>query len=305
MRDVLEAIAEAGQAERNAIADRRPHALWRYAATSRCRIVSKAAFRCWWWAPLLSVSCATMSAPSTASRRLAMEPDHARTIYRDAQARGQGERRALRFSPRAGPRLQRIVADRAARRRRQLVGPRSPSKRRTAWELLREAWQDPFPCTLHGGDRRPVACDATRGARRGSALSDAGRQPDARNQDVAAGRPAEVWAQVSRAFNLIAYYDGSVVAVYAGDQIESRTISVPPGRANDLAASVAQAGIADSTNRVRPSGQATALATGVPRFLDQVQQIAGAMPSGSYGARPDTALSSPRARCRGPPIRAL
>ncbi len=107
------------------------------------------------------------------------------------------------------------------------------------------------------------------------------------------GRPAEVWAQVSRAFNLIAYYDGSVVAVYAGDQIESRTISVPPGRANDLAASVAQAGIADSTNRVRPSGQATALATGVPRFLDQVQQIAGAMPSGSYGARPDTAHIQP------------
>lgn len=113
------------------------------------------------------------------------------------------------------------------------------------------------------------------------------------------GRPAEVWAQVSRAFNLIAYYDGSVVTVYSGDQVESRTVTVPPGRANDLAASVTQAGIADATNRVRPSGQATVLATGVPRFLDQVQQIAGGMPSGSYAGRPDTAQIQP-VRAQGP-----
>ena len=113
------------------------------------------------------------------------------------------------------------------------------------------------------------------------------------------GRPVEVWAQIARAFNLIAYYDGSVVAVYTGDQVESRTVSVPPGRANDLAASVAQAGIADATNRVRPSGQATVLATGVPRFLDQVQQLAAAMPSGSFGGRPDTAQIQP-ARAQGP-----
>lgn len=113
------------------------------------------------------------------------------------------------------------------------------------------------------------------------------------------GRPADVWAQVSRAFNLIAYYDGSVVTVYASDQVESRTINVPPGRANDLAASIAQAGIADTTNRVRPSGQATVLATGVPKFLDQVQQLAGAMPSGTYGTRPDTAQIQP-ARAQGP-----
>lgn len=114
------------------------------------------------------------------------------------------------------------------------------------------------------------------------------------------GRPAEVWAQVARAFNLIAYYDGSVVTVYAGDQVESRTVTVPPGRANDLAASVVQAGIADATNRVRPSGQASVLATGVPKFLDQVQQIAGAMPSATYGGRPDTAHIQPARSVQGP-----
>lgn len=114
------------------------------------------------------------------------------------------------------------------------------------------------------------------------------------------GRPAEVWAQVARAFNLIAYYDGSVVTVYSGEQVESRTVSVPPGRANDLAANIAQAGIADATNRVRPSGQATVLATGVPKFLDQVQQLAAAMPSGSLAGRPDTAQIHPARSAPGP-----
>ncbi|MCW4460980.1 type III secretion system outer membrane ring subunit SctC [Sphingomonas sp. BT-65] len=114
------------------------------------------------------------------------------------------------------------------------------------------------------------------------------------------GRPADVWTQVARAFNLIAYYDGSVVTVYSSDQVESRTVAVPPGRANELAASIAQAGIADATNRVRPSGQATVLATGVPKFLDQVQQLAGAMPSGTYGMRPDTAQIQPARSVQGP-----
>ncbi|AHE54848.1 type III secretion system outer membrane ring subunit SctC [Sphingomonas sanxanigenens] len=93
-----------------------------------------------------------------------------------------------------------------------------------------------------------------------------------------AGPPAQVWATVSRSFNLIAYYDGSVVTVYSGDQIESRTMSVPPGRATELAAAIAEAGLADATNRVRPTGTATLLASGVPKFLDQVQQLAAAAP---------------------------
>ncbi|PCD03207.1 EscC/YscC/HrcC family type III secretion system outer membrane ring protein [Sphingomonas spermidinifaciens] len=113
------------------------------------------------------------------------------------------------------------------------------------------------------------------------------------------GAPAQVWNQVSRAFNLVAYYDGSVVTVYSADQVESRTVSVPAGRAPELAAGVADAGLADSTNRVRPTGEATILATGVPRFLDQVQQLAAAAPSrslpGMGGIGPNTAQIAPAA----------
>lgn len=110
-----------------------------------------------------------------------------------------------------------------------------------------------------------------------------------------AGPPAQVWATVSRSFNLIAYYDGSVVNVYSADQVESRTVAVPTGRANELAASVADAGLADATNRVRPTGPATLLTIGVPKFLDQVQQLAAAAPPRPLGDRPDTAQIQPGA----------
>ncbi len=117
------------------------------------------------------------------------------------------------------------------------------------------------------------------------------------------GAPAQVWNQVSRAFNLIAYYDGSVVTVYSADQVESRTVSVPAGRAPELAAGVSDAGLADATNRVRPTGDATILATGVPRFLDQVQQLAAAAPNrsmpGMGGTGPNTAQIAPAA-AQGP-----
>ncbi|MGF7146941.1 type III secretion protein C [Sphingomonas zeicaulis] len=111
-----------------------------------------------------------------------------------------------------------------------------------------------------------------------------------------AGPPAQVWATVSRSFNLIAYYDGSVVTVYSGDQIESRTLTVPPGRSNELTAAIMDAGLTDMTNRVRPTSPTTLLAMGVPKFLDQVQQLAAAAPPRpGYRGDPQTAQIVPGA----------
>jgi type III secretion protein C len=92
------------------------------------------------------------------------------------------------------------------------------------------------------------------------------------------GVPAAVWSRVARAFNLIAYYDGSVVTVYAASQVQTRTVSVSSGRASDMVAAAARAGLIDSTNKVQATGSDSVLATGVPRFLDQAQQIASGMP---------------------------
>ncbi|SDA36243.1 type III secretion protein C [Sphingomonas sp. NFR15] len=93
------------------------------------------------------------------------------------------------------------------------------------------------------------------------------------------GAPASVWANVSRAFNLVGYHDGATVAVYAAKDVQSRTVAVPAGRAQELASAIARAGLADDNNHVRVTSAQSLLATGVPKFVDQVQQLAAALPA--------------------------
>ncbi len=107
------------------------------------------------------------------------------------------------------------------------------------------------------------------------------------------GQPADIWRQVSSAFNLIAYYDGAVVTVYSANDVESRTLTVAPGRAADLSSAVTRGQLSDSTNRVRITSAEGVMATGVPRFLDQVQQLASAMPRTAVRERPPIAAIAP------------
>lgn len=107
------------------------------------------------------------------------------------------------------------------------------------------------------------------------------------------GPPAQIWAQVSAAFNLIAYYDGSVVTVYASNDVQSRTLTVASGRAGQLASAVGRARLSDGNNRIRITSAEALLATGVPRYLDQVQQLAGAIPNTVLRERPPVAAIQP------------
>ncbi len=107
------------------------------------------------------------------------------------------------------------------------------------------------------------------------------------------GMPADIWRQVASAFNLIAYYDGSVVTVYSANDVQSRTMSVATGRAADLSGAVTRGRLSDGNNRVRITSAESVLATGVPRFLDQVQQIASAQPRTAVRERPPVAAIAP------------
>lgn len=100
------------------------------------------------------------------------------------------------------------------------------------------------------------------------------------------GMPADIWHKISSSFNLIAYYDGVIVTVYNANDVESRTMTVAPGRASDLSSAVARGRLSDANNRVRITSGEAVLATGVPRFLDQVQQIATALPRTAVRERP-------------------
>jgi type III secretion protein C len=86
------------------------------------------------------------------------------------------------------------------------------------------------------------------------------------------GSPAELWHSISKAFNLVAYYDGSVVRIFAASEIQSRTLSTsnPAG----VAAEARQLGLTDANNKVT-AGSSTVIASGVPYFLGKIEEISG------------------------------
>ena len=105
---------------------------------------------------------------------------------------------------------------------------------------------------------------------------------------VFVGNPGKIWAQLSKAFNLVAYYDGAVVRVYASGEIQSRSFT-----AADPAAVVRDARkmhIVDGANTVAAASN-TVSASGVPAFLDRIAQLAGTAGTGATMIPASTAPS--------------
>lgn len=86
------------------------------------------------------------------------------------------------------------------------------------------------------------------------------------------GTMSEIWGQVGTAFNLVGYYDRSIVRVYAASDVATRQYDNV-----DAAALVNEArrlGLTDANNVVTGSG-GTVSASGVPAFLQAVGELAG------------------------------
>jgi type III secretion protein C len=90
-------------------------------------------------------------------------------------------------------------------------------------------------------------------------------------QGTFTGTPQEIWKQASKAFNLVAYYDGAIVSVYAANEIQTRTLS-----SESPAAVVAEAKklrLVDANNTVT-AGSSNIVASGVPAFIQRIEAIA-------------------------------
>ncbi len=95
--------------------------------------------------------------------------------------------------------------------------------------------------------------------------------------------PAEIWAQLSRAFNLVAYYDGAVVRVYAASEIQTRSFAT--ASPSVVVRDAQRMQIADSANIISASTGAVS-ATGVPTFLDRVEKLASSVRTAAVSAPP-------------------
>lgn len=109
--------------------------------------------------------------------------------------------------------------------------------------------------------------------------------------------PAEIWSQLSRAFNLVAYYDGAVVRVYAASEIQTRSFATTSPATVLREAQRMQ--IADNANIVSASTGSVS-ATGVPTFLERVEKLAASVRTAAVATPPDVAAAAPVIRATTP-----
>ena len=91
-------------------------------------------------------------------------------------------------------------------------------------------------------------------------------------------RATKVYGDVSRAFNLLTYFDGQTVYVSPSVEIASRTLPAPPGQAERARASLIRQGLPDAQNRVRIVDRSLVV-TGARRFLDQAEELVRNQPT--------------------------
>ena len=90
------------------------------------------------------------------------------------------------------------------------------------------------------------------------------------------GPAAKIFADVAKAFNLVGYYDGAAVYVYSANELTVQTLPVGAATAARVLRQVQAQRIADPRNMVRASADGSLVASGTPRFIEQVTGLAQA-----------------------------
>jgi type III secretion protein C len=87
------------------------------------------------------------------------------------------------------------------------------------------------------------------------------------------GPASKIQADVSRAFDLVTYYDGSAVHVFTAAQISNRSFPISSSAGRRVERSARQLGLLDDRNTLRSTSDLL-VATGTPRFLQQIDDLA-------------------------------
>ena len=90
------------------------------------------------------------------------------------------------------------------------------------------------------------------------------------------GSAGKIFADVAKAFNLVGYYDGAAVYIYSANELTVQTLPVGRATAARVLRQVQAQRIADMRNMVRASADGSLVASGTPRFIEQVTSLAQA-----------------------------
>ena len=102
------------------------------------------------------------------------------------------------------------------------------------------------------------------------------------------GSVNEIYRQVARAFSLVSYDDGAALYVYASSEMRVETLQLDPSTAQRVQRQVAAQRLADGRNIVRVAPGGGLVASGTPRFIEQVQSFARGGGAGEDVAGPAT-----------------
>lgn len=90
------------------------------------------------------------------------------------------------------------------------------------------------------------------------------------------GSAGKIFGDVAKAFNLVGYYDGAAVYIYSANELTVQTLPVGRATAARVLRQVQAQRIADMHNMVRASADGSLVASGTPRFIEQVTSLAQA-----------------------------
>ncbi|MGY4397516.1 type III secretion protein C [Sphingomonas sp. UYAg733] len=83
----------------------------------------------------------------------------------------------------------------------------------------------------------------------------------------------KVFRDISKAFNLVGYYDGAALYIYSANELTVQTLPVGPAVAQRVLGQVRAQRLGDSRNIVRAAGDGNLVASGTPRFIEQVTAL--------------------------------
>lgn len=100
------------------------------------------------------------------------------------------------------------------------------------------------------------------------------------------GSVNKIYSDIAKAFNLVSYDDGAALYIYAANEVTVQTLSVGQAAAQRVARQLASRRLTDRRNFVRVAADGNLVASGTPRFIQQVTALAqgGSATSGGGGA---------------------
>lgn len=100
--------------------------------------------------------------------------------------------------------------------------------------------------------------------------------------------PAErVLRDIARIYNLVPYFDGTVMHVVPAADLVRRTYTVTPAVADRLQREAVELGLPDARNTLRRSSEGAILAVGTRRFVEQVDELSRAGQEAPKAAAPN------------------